>query len=572
MIFLFRHIRTIACISTALTSVPIFAQSAAPVTVTPQTLRPEQNDKGFRVEIPESGGLTAPAGAESLSVTLTEVKLEGGFVEVTEQTDAVLEALRGARVSLKQIYAAASEIEAIHARAGYVLARVSVPPQDLRDGGALRIVVTDGFIEEVDVSGLPKRVRSAVAARVMGLKDKHHLKLADIEQSLLVANEVPGLTLKSTLARGSQQGGARIILDGTQHLVSGAIGADNQLDPSLGTYGVNLQLSLNSALGFGEQIYGFVSSGYDVRNLFASDVRERVLGGGFVVPIGDGRLTLNPEATFSRTQPKAAVGAPQTLGDLRRLTLRAGFTLRKTRQEVIALTGAIEQLDERNLVPSFATFISHDRYMTARLGLSYENAGTGRSAYGVSGQLSQGLAGLGSLSAADAIASQVPFSRQGSSTQFTKFAAQGHATLALNDSLSLRILAKGQTSFGAAVFRAEQFALEGPDGASAYIGGITAVDEGAVIRAELGGQHVFGTGKEGVIVSPYLFGAAGAGRVNQPTAVEANSLQVAAMGLGVRATLPRLQLSLSLEYAHGVSDEPLLDNIDRVNVSTTFRF
>jgi len=90
----------------------------------------------------------------------------------------------------------------------------------------------------------------------------------------------------------------------------------------------------------------------------------------------------------------------------------------------------------------------------------------------------------------------VPFSRQGSSTQFTKFAAQGHATLALNDSLSLRILAKGQTSFGAAVFRAEQFALEGPDGASAYIGGITAVDEGAVIRAELGGQHVFGTGKE----------------------------------------------------------------------------
>jgi len=75
-----------------------------------------------------------------------------------------------------------------------------------------------------------------------------------------------------------------------------------------------------------------------------------------------------------------------------------------------------------------------------------------------------------------------------------------------------------------------------------------------------------------VIVSPYLFGAAGAGRVNQPTAVEANSLQVAAMGLGVRATLPRLQLSLGLEYAHGVSDEPLLDNIDRVNVSTTFRF
>ncbi|MDE2339857.1 MAG: hypothetical protein KGL21_02155, partial [Alphaproteobacteria bacterium] len=33
---------------------PVFAQPAAPITVTPQTLAPEHRDNGFRVEIPET--------------------------------------------------------------------------------------------------------------------------------------------------------------------------------------------------------------------------------------------------------------------------------------------------------------------------------------------------------------------------------------------------------------------------------------------------------------------------------------------------------------------------------------
>ncbi len=572
MSFVSGRARALWLLTGAAFATPVLAQNAAPVTVTPQSLRPEHSDNGFRVDIPEAGGLTAPAGAEGLTVTLADARLEGGFAEVAGQTDAVLAKLHGQRVTLAQIYAVASEIEAIHARAGYVLARVAVPPQDLRDGGSIRILVIDGFVEAVDVSGVPARVRSAVAARTKGLQGRRHVTLADIEQPLLIANEVPGLTLKSTLMRGSQAGGTKIILEGKHHLLSGSIGSDNQLDPSLGRYSVTAQMSVNSALGLGEQIYGFVSSGYDVTKLFSNDTRERVLGGGMVLPIGSGRLTLNPEATFSRTQPAPAAGAPPTLGDLHRFTFRVGYTLSKTRTQVLSLNGAFEQIEESNKTPLFAVTISRDRYMAARLGLGFDRFTATGASYGLSSQVSQGLGNLGALTLADAVASGVGFSRQGADTNFTKLTAQGHLVTPLNKALTLSLSAKGQTSFGTPVFRAEQFSLEGSDGVSAYIGGVTATDEGVVGRAELGTRATIGSGAAAFNLAPYIFAAAGVGSVSQPTALEHSTIRAAGFGAGARAGLPHWGLSFSVEYAHGLSNVAAIDNSDRVNFSTTLRF
>jgi hemolysin activation/secretion protein len=551
---------------------PVFGQSAAPVTVTPPTLRPEHSDNGFRVAIPESGGLTAPAGAEGLSVTLKVAELEGGFAEVAAQTEAVMAKLRGQNVTLAQIYAAASEIEAIHARAGFVLARVAVPPQDLNDGGDLRITVIDGFVEAVDVSGIPARVRASVAARAAKLKDQRHVRLREIEAPLLVASDVPGLTLKSTLMRGNRPGGTKIVLEGTHKLVSGSIGGDNSLDPSLGRWGVTAQLSLNSAFGMGEQIYGFVSTGYDVSQILGSDVRERVLGGGIVLPVGDGRLTLNPEATFSRTRPLPAVSAPPTLGSLRRLTFRAAYIWARTRAQSLSFTGAVEQIDESNTVPSFAVTISHDRYMAARIGFTYDRTQSDGTYYGAAAQVSQGLGGLGAISQADALASGVPFSRQGSITNFTKLMGQVHGDLPVGHALDLGVSAKAQTSFGIALFRAEQFALEGPDAVSAYVGGATAVDDGIAVRAELGTHFSLGAGKANVRLAPYILAAAGAGTISEPTALERSSIKVSAFGLGARASLPVWRLSIGFEYAHGLSNLAAIDHSDRINFITALRF
>jgi hemolysin activation/secretion protein len=548
------------------------AQDAAPITVTPQTLAPERRDNGFQVEIPEAGALSPPQGAEGLSLTLGDVVVEGAFPEVRDQVDAIVAGLRGRPATLAEIYAAASQIEAAHARAGFILARVSVPPQELRDGSMLRIVVTDGFVEQVDVSALPPRVRRPVAARVREIEGRRHIRLSELEQALLIASEVPGLSLRSTLMRGEQPGGTRIVLEGAQAPVSGSVSLDNSLDPSLGRWGVTTQLALNNLLGAGEQIYGFAANDYDVTHWFDDEAKSRVLGGGAFIAFGSGRFVLNPEYTYSRTAPEAARGAPDSIGTLRRISLRASYSLNRTRAGRIALNGTIEQLSVVNALPQFRVDLSHDRYMAARLGINLVSEAVPGSSYGVVVQLSQGLGDLGAISKAEAAASRIGYSRFGADNSFTKLTVQARAGWSIGRDFDLGVSAKSQTSFGQPVFRSEQFALEGSDAISAYVGGATAVDEGVAARAELGTRIRSGTGKGTFDLAPYLFGAGGIGWIARPTVLEPDDIRAAAIGAGARLNLPGLGWSLSVEYAHGFSDLAPLDNQDRVNVATTIRF
>jgi hemolysin activation/secretion protein len=354
--------------------------------------------------------------------------------------------------------------------------------------------------------------------------------------------------------------------------VSGSIGGDNYLASSLGTWSASAQVSLNSAFGQGEQIYGFVSSGYDVSKLFASDLRERVLGGGVVLPVGDGRLTLNPEVTFTRTQPTPSLGAPATVGDLRRLAFRASYTLQKTRSRSLLLSGSVEQIEESNRAPLFALDLSRDRYMVARLGIAYDHYDVDRGSFGIAAQVSQGLGDIGGRTIADILATGTGYSRFGADNNFTKLTAQGHAVLPLATGWDFAALVKGQTSFGKAVFRAEQFQLEGSDAVSSYVGGATAVDDGAALRVELRHRLIAGSGSLGLGFAPYVFAAGGAGSIAQPTILEAKNLTVGALGAGARVALDRIGLYFSVEYAYGVSNFAPLDKHDRVNATATLRF
>ena len=543
-------------------------QATAPASVTPPTLRPEQNDN-TGIAIPKLDGLQPPAGSENLAITPGTVTIEGGFPELAGVTAPIAAKLQGRRVTLAEVYAAASAIEQAYASAGYVLVRAAVPPQQLVDGGPLRIVVVDGFIEDIDVSGLPARVRAPLLARVARLKGRHHVKLGDIEQPLLIAGAFPGLTLTSTLARGTQEGGARLILSGPQHLVSGSVGGDNQLASSLGTYGVNAQVSINSAFGLGEQIYGLAVNGYDITRMFGSAVPVRVLGGGVVIPLDEGLLTLNPEATFARTQPTVAAGTPRSRGDLRRLTMRSDYVLEKTRRHSVDISLAAEQVDETNTYLGFQP-ISHDRYMAARAGLSASASGYDGSSVATTLQLSQGLGSLGALQLRD-LPVGTTFSRQGAKLGFTKLDAAITARAPVMDGIVFNLVAKAQASFGEALFRAEQGTLEGSDAVSGLVGGITAADSTATLRGEFS-RNFAGAGPWATDLAPYVFAAGGLGRLERPTVVELAKIKAASLGAGARFYVPRYGFGITVEYAHSFTDIPGLAQDDRVNFSTSIRF
>ena len=145
----------------------------------------------------------------------------------------------------------------------------------------------------------------------------------------------------------------------------------------------------------------------------------------------------------------------------------------------------------------------------------------------------KGVGSLGAITLAQAVAANVPFSRQGSSTSFSKLTAGGRASWAMGDGFAFALQARGQASFGKPVFRAEQIALEGVDGLSAYVGGRTALDTGAVVRGELSANVKAPTPATVLSgLTPYAFGAFGSGRLERPTALEPGTISAFNLGAG----------------------------------------
>jgi len=531
------------------------SQIAAPSQVTPQTLRPAPRPNEQALRLPGPSETTLPAGNAGMTVVVGKIDLEGAFPELRPLTDAVVARAERQRLTVAQIYAVAAALERIYAAAGYPLVRISVPPQALVDGGDLRLVVTDGFIEAIDVSALPERVRKVVADRTNALLERPHLKLEQIERALLIAGQVPGVNLRSTLVRGTRTGGVRLVLDGEHRLLSGSIGADDLLPRSLGTWQLRGTLAVNSAFGAGEQIYVTAGLGANLRAALDGNAPVAVSGGGGVVPIGTDGITANPEYTHSRTATRQTGGVPASLGTFDRLAVRLRGPIGLSRNKSLYATAALEDIDQQISAPDFATTLNHDHYHVLRGGLDY----AALTSWGVGLQLGLQLSkGLGGRTAQDAITSGVPLSRQGAAPDFFKLAANARLSQPLPAGYRFDLIGAGQFTNGRPMLRSEQMSLDTGEALSAFASGTLNADEALTLRGELAHPFalpMFGTS---AAASPYLFAAGGRGWLANATSVEQAAFNAAAVGSGVRSNIglpaSEANASLAVEVARAFTD------------------
>jgi hemolysin activation/secretion protein len=546
------------------------AQVVAPSQVTPEALRPPAPSGPSPPKISGGEALKAPAGADKLSFIAGRVTIKGAFPELDNETRAFIKAVKGRRVTVARIYELANTMEQAYARAGYVLVRVTVPEQKLVDGGPLEIVVVDGFIEKVEVDKVPELVRASVAARLAWLVGRKHIKLADIERHVLIAGEVPGLRLKSTLERGKTADGVLLVLEGTHQVVTATATVDDRMPASLGTWTYGTTVSINSAFGFGEQIYGSAQAGGDPAQAFDPASPLRILGAGMVLPLGVDGWTVNPEFTYSRTLPVPAFGGPVNLGTFDRFALRTTYPVIRTRTQTFSLNGAFEYIDQTVFLPMFNSDLNHDRYSVLRAGPSLD---TVLPWYDQTLQVSASFSqGLGGRDPSDG----VPLSRPGASPFFSHANFDGHWVQPLKDGFRFDLIGRGQTSFGQPQMLPEQFFLDSPLAISSYPTGSLPVDEGATLRAELSRPFSVPDIKIPLVLSPYLFGAYGAGRLDEPKPLEVAMVHAATFGAGVRSNIDGPDgyrgISIALEAARQYTNLPTLPQAWRENIVVNMRF
>jgi hemolysin activation/secretion protein len=553
-----------------------FAQTASQIT--PPSFRPNlERQGGFA--LPGTPGLATPAGAEKLFVKLSGVSIKGGLRQLAAASAELEARLTARKVSGADVFAAARDLEAAYATAGYVLVRVILPPQQLVNGARLKLVVVDGFIERIETKDVPERVRDRIMHLVGLLTGRRGLTLTEIERRVLLAGDTPGVTLRSTLAPGKAEGATVLVIDAKYQAVSETLTFDNTLSKSLGGTTLGAGLDFNSLAGLGESIYLRVSGHPDDggNGFFDTYPRNRTLAAGFILPLWVDGLTFNAEYTDARTTPEAVAGI-QTTDTFERLSLRLRYAWLRGRTANFNSEVSFDAQDETQslFVATVPVPLSQDRLRIVR----FANDGDVLTPWGatISGRAtaSFGIDGLGARSAVDA-SPILPLSRQGADAAFQKFDITLGYAQPLLEHLAVNVAARAQTSFGQPLLRSEQIGIANTSGLSAFDAGTVVGDEGYVVRGELSSPWSvpLPTAALGVVAAPYIFGAYGEVSLNDPTALERASIRAASWGgglhLGGAAPGTLSDGSLSLEYGHATRSDSGPAG-DRFTVVSAFRF
>ena len=569
---------------------------AAAEVVNPATLEPtprlRQPGAGVRVggAQPEKDSLLAPANADKMFITIRSVNVDGAFPELEEQTAALIGEIQGRRVSLAKVYEFARALREAYSKAGYWLALITIPPQNFQSG-AIRIVVIDGFIEDLDLSTVPERARDLVRARLEPLVGERHLTLAEFQRRIILISDIAGVTGRSAIKKVST-GGWILTIDVTEKLVSAVTAVSNRLPWQVGTWQFSQTASVNNALGLGEQFYATASSSSDFDRFFDGTSRFMSYGAGGVVPIGIDGLRLGAGYVTVRQLPTPTPW-PGTLpiavaGLYERAYVQVSYPLILTLEQSLRVQATYDYttniLRQRAGSPGFVPPIGfgfdlyRDRYST--FGFTTEWAFLFPWAWGGSATNTASYShGLGGRTADNPlVVNGTSLSRPGASPGYNKFWAETRIYQPLPEGFQVSLIARAQTSFGAPLMLPEQLSL---DGGNAWLSGFAAgtlnVDRGVVVRSEL--SRPFNPELwflQNGVAAPYIFGAWGRGVREWPFIREIKSIEAQSVGGGLRINtaitgLP-FQEVISVEFAKSFSNIPYWRSGYRTNFSFALAF
>jgi len=497
--------------------------------------------------------------------------LDGGLPEMEQSNLGFIEGLRGKTLTFKKIYEAVSALEQAYARAGFVFVRVVVPPQRLVNGATIRFGIVNGFIEKIALEGVPSRYRDLVEARLRSLIGRRSVKFTEVERGVLLAGDLAGLKLSSTLTRGELTGGVVLVLEGESNLVGGSVSIDNRLPNNVGTFQHVSSFFLNNLSGNGERVYSTIGSslsGDHFRFLTRPTGFQSV---GLQLPVGSDGWMINPEFIRSNSLVSATLGSPQTESNYQRATVRVVAPIIRERLNSLNVTAGIDYISYLSSFPVLKTDDRSDRYAVFRSSLDFSTQVFEKTVFQSHLEFSKGLGGR---SASDAVASNIPLSRQGASPSFGALKVNNVLQQSLPSSFSLKLFATAQTTFGAPVFSSEQLSLEGTSAIAGLSTGSASVDEGFVVRSELSYPIAVSFLSSSLSLEPYAFVAGGVGFLDQPTAVERAKIKAGAFGAGLRSNLPGADASFSLEYAQAYTNliDPMQRAPHRVGVSFMKKF
>ncbi|MGU7775906.1 ShlB/FhaC/HecB family hemolysin secretion/activation protein [Burkholderia sp. MR1-5-21] len=196
------------------------------------------------------------AVAPGKTFELKGITLKGNDTIPTDQLLAPVRDRIGTQVGFADLDAIAARITRIYRERGYALAQVVIPPQDVTSGN-VEFSVLEGRVGHVrlDVAaGTPVR-ESVLRERVAAIPVGAPLRQGDLERTMLMLSDLPGIQVSSAIEAGSEPG----TVDLTINVAPGkrwtfSTDLDNYGSSSTGTWRLGALARLNSPFMIGDNL------------------------------------------------------------------------------------------------------------------------------------------------------------------------------------------------------------------------------------------------------------------------------------------------------------------------------
>lgn len=424
--------------------------------------------------VPAAPPIAVPTPAAT--VRIATVAIEGVTAYPLAQIQALARNLVGSAVPLARIEAARQAILQRYRTDGYVLSTVSA---SIDAEGGLRFVVTEGHIASVKLSRDIGPAGVQVLRFLNRLTEQVPIDEATLERYLLLAQDVPGITLHAVLQPSTEEPGAlNLIAEVSRAAVSGLLTSDNYASPYTGPIESLLVANFNSFSEYGEQTQV---------SLYHTWLNSQTFGQASTeVFLGSSGLRLRIYGGDGQAVPTGVLGAENYLGITTVFGAVLTYPLIRARQQTLNL---VASLDGEDTTIRTNASVAADSLRIARVGADYARSdlwlGNARPATNAASvRLSQGLPTFGASATGG-----FNLPRPGEQIDFTKVSAQFSRTQALfspwqDATVSLMGLLTGQYSPDV-LPPAEEFYLGGLQFTRGYYSGEVSSDKALAATAEL---------------------------------------------------------------------------------------
>ncbi|MBV8802332.1 MAG: ShlB/FhaC/HecB family hemolysin secretion/activation protein, partial [Gammaproteobacteria bacterium] len=382
---------------------------------------------------PEEQAASFGSQAQEIKFTLKQIILEGNHVYSDAELSAIFKDSLNKSISVAELQNIVQNITNYYRNNGYILSRAILPPQHIHDG-IVHVKIIEGFISKVTVIGKARGSRAILETYGTKITESRPLQIKTMEHYLLLANQLPGVSVKAVLAPSTSDTGASDLnLVAEEQTVNASFSYDDYGTRYIGPLQLTATVSTNSIFRSGDltrfttltTTHGSELNFYDMY---------------YQTPLGSNGLQGTLDANKSYTTPGFTLKPLRVYGNSTTYALGLQYPLTRSRAHNSTLDGTFSYANSQTTQLGFNLYNDHIRYI--RFGGTTDFADRFNGTNLISLHAEQGLNVLGASNNPNSTTS----SRFGADGIYTKLTGQASRTQFLFGQFSAFALISGQYS------------------------------------------------------------------------------------------------------------------------------